>query len=152
MVKVVLTQDVENVGKAGEVKEVSPGYMRNFLVPKKLAVPATAVALHALEARRASTLKVQEKARTSAQTLAERLNAAVVTFQVRVGEQHRLFGSITSKDIADELARTANLSIDRRDIELEEPLKTLGTFTVPVKLHAEVRGAIHVVLQEAPSA
>ena len=152
MVKVVLTKDVENLGKAGEVKDVSPGYMRNFLVPKKLAEPATESTLHALEARRASMLKAQEKARAAAASLAERLNATVITFQVRVGEQHRLYGSITSKDIADELARTANLAIDRRDIELEEPLKTLGTFTVPVKLHTDVRGSIHVVLQEAPSA
>ena len=152
MVKVVLTQDVENVGKAGDLKEVSPGYMRNFLVPKKLAVPATSGELKTLEARRANLLKAQQKARADAEGLAARIAASPLSFQVRVGEQNRLYGSITSKDIADELARSANITIDRRDIELEEPLKTLGAYTVPVRLGHEVRGTISVTLQEATSA
>lgn len=152
MVKVVLTQDVASLGKAGDLKEVSPGYMRNFLVPKKLAVPATTGEVKTLEARRAGIAKQQLKARTDAEGLAKRLAAVQIVFQVRVGEQNRLFGSITSKDIADELARTANISIDRRDIELEDPLKTLGTFSVPVKLGHEVKGTINVLLQEVASA
>jgi large subunit ribosomal protein L9 len=152
MVKVVLTQDVATLGKAGELKEVSPGYMRNYLVPRKLAVMATPTELKTLEARRASVVKTQQKARTEAEDMAARLSAAPVTFQVRVGEQNRLYGSITSKDIADELARAANITIDRRDIELDEPLKTLGTFAVPVKLGHEVKGTVTVTLQEAASA
>jgi large subunit ribosomal protein L9 len=152
MVKVVLSKDVANLGKAGEVKDVSAGYMRNFLVPKKLAVPATASEMNALEARRTSVVRAQEKARTAAEGLAAKLSATQITFQVRVGEQNRLFGSITSKDIADELARTAQITIDRRDIELEEPIKTLGTFAVPIRLHSEVKGTINVILQEASSA
>ncbi|HWE61690.1 MAG TPA: 50S ribosomal protein L9 [Chloroflexota bacterium] len=150
--KVVLTQDVATLGKAGELKEVSPGYMRNYLVPRKLAVMATPTELKTLEARRASVVKTQQKARTEAEDMAARLSAAPVTFQVRVGEQNRLYGSITSKDIADELARAANITIDRRDIELDEPLKTLGTFAVPVKLGHEVKGTVTVTLQEAASA
>ena len=105
MVKVVLTQDVTSLGKAGELKDVSPGYMRNFLVPKKMAVMATASELQTLEARRTAIVRAQQKVRTDAETLAARLAEAQITFQVRVGEQKRLYGSITSKDIADELAR-----------------------------------------------
>jgi large subunit ribosomal protein L9 len=152
MVKVVLTQDVPTLGKAGELKDVSPGYMRNYLVPKHLAVAATPGELKTLEARRAQIAKVQLKARTDAESLAKRLADAALTFQVRVGEQNRLYGSITSKDIAEELARTTGITLDRRDIELEEPLKTLGSFTVPVRLGHEVKGNINVTLQEAASA
>ena len=152
MVKVVLTQDVANVGKAGELKEVSPGYMRNYLVPRKLAVMATAGELKTLEARRSGIARAQQKARSDAESLAARLNDARITFQVRVGEQNRLYGSITSKDIADELARSADITIDRRDIELPEPLKTLGTYSIPVRLGHEVKGNITVTLQEATSA
>lgn len=152
MVKVVLTQDVANVGKAGELKDVSPGYMRNYLVPRKLAVMATAGELKTLEARRAGIARAQQKARTDAEALAARLGEARITFQVRVGEQNRLYGSITSKDIADELARSADITIDRRDIELPEPLKTLGTYTIPIRLGHEVKGNITVTLQEATSA
>ncbi|HVA91127.1 MAG TPA: 50S ribosomal protein L9 [Chloroflexota bacterium] len=149
MVKVVLTQDVANVGKAGESTDVSPGYLRNFLLPKKMAVLATAAELKTLEARRTQIARAQAKLRTDAQGIAARLGEAALTFQVRVGEQNRLFGSITSKDIADELARTAGITIDRRDIELPEPLKTLGSFQVPVRLGHEVKGSISVTLQEA---
>jgi len=152
MVKVVLTQDVQSLGKAGELKDVSPGYLRNFLVPKHLAVLATTGELKSLESRRAQIVKVQQKARTDAEALAQRLTEATLTFQVRVGEQNRLYGSITSKDIADELARTAGITLDRRDIELEEPLKTLGSFSVPVRLGHEVKGTINVTLQGAASA
>jgi large subunit ribosomal protein L9 len=151
MVKVVLTKDVANLGKAGELKEVSPGYMRNYLVPKKYAVLATSSELKTLEARRGQIAKAQAKVRLEAEALAARLSAVSLTFQVRVGEQNRLYGSITSKDIADELARTAEISIDRRDIELPEALKTLGDYSVPVRLGHEVKGEIKVTLQEAAS-
>jgi large subunit ribosomal protein L9 len=152
MVKVVLTQDVASLGKAGELKEVSPGYMRNFLLPRKMAVAATASELKTLETRRNQIARNQQKLRTEAEVLSGRLAEAALTFQVRVGEQNRLFGSITSKDIADELARTAGITIDRRDIELPEPLKTLGSFQVPVRLGHDVKGAINVTLQEAGTA
>ncbi len=152
MVKVVLTQDVASLGKAGELKEVSPGYMRNFLLPRKMAVAATASELKMLETRRNQIVRNQQKLRTEAEQLSGRLAEAALTFQVRVGEQNRLFGSITSKDIADELARTAGITIDRRDIELPEPLKTLGSFQVPVRLGHDVKGAINVTLQEAGTA
>ena len=152
MVKVVLNKDVENLGKAGEVKEVSPGYMRNFLVPKGLALLATSSELKSLASRRSQIAKTQDKARTEAQGLAARLGEVSLVFQVRVGEQNRLYGSITSKDIADELARTAEITIDRRDIELPEALKTLGTYSVPVRLGHDVKAAIIVTLQEAASA
>ena len=152
MVKIVLTQDVASLGKAGELKDVSPGYMRNYLVPKRLAVPATPSEIKALEMRRAQLAKTQAKARSDAEGLAGKLAGIALTFQVRVGEQNRLYGSITSKDIADELARASGIALDRRDIELEEPLKTLGSFQVPVRLVHEVKGSIAVTLQEAASA
>jgi large subunit ribosomal protein L9 len=152
MVKVVLTKDVPNVGKAGEVREVSPGYMRNFLVPKQLAVIASTGEIKSLEARRSQIAKSQQKARTEAEILASKLSEVTLTFGVRVGEQNRLYGSITSKDIADELARTTTITIDRRDIELPDALKTLGTYSVPVRLGHDVKGNINVTLQEAASA
>jgi large subunit ribosomal protein L9 len=151
MVKVVLNKDVANLGKAGEVKDVSPGYMRNFLVPQGLAVLATAGELKSLEARRSQISKAQDKARTEAESLASRLAGVSLVFQVRVGEQNRLYGSITSKDIADELARAAEITIDRRDIDLPDALKTLGNFAVPVRLGHDVKAAINVTLQEAAS-
>jgi large subunit ribosomal protein L9 len=152
VVKVVLVQDVADLGKAGELKDVSPGYMRNYLVPKRMAVLATASEVKTLEARRAQIARAKEKERSTAEALAARIAEVALLFQVRVGEQNRLYGSITSKDIADELARTAGITIDRRDIELPEPLKTLGTFGVPVKLGHDVKGTINVTLQEAASA
>jgi large subunit ribosomal protein L9 len=152
MVKVVLTKDVESLGKAGDLKDVSPGYMRNFLVPKQMAVLATSGQLKTLEARRGQIAKAQQKQRLEAEGLAAQLADVALTFQVRVGEQNRLYGSITTKDIADELARTAGITIDRRDIDLPEALKTLGTFSVPVKLGHDVKGAINVTLEEAASA
>jgi large subunit ribosomal protein L9 len=152
MVKIVLTKDVESLGKAGELKDVSPGYMRNFLIPQQLAVLATAGEMKSLEARRTQIAKAQQHQRAAAEALAGQLESVALTFQVRVGEQNRLYGSITSKDIADELARTASITIDRRDIELPEALKTLGTFSVPIKLGHEVKGKINVTLQEAASA
>jgi large subunit ribosomal protein L9 len=152
MVKIVLTKDVESLGKAGELKDVSPGYMRNFLIPQQLAVLATAGEMKSLEARRNQIAKAQQHQRAAAESMAAQLQGVALTFQVRVGEQNRLYGSITSKDIADELARTASITIDRRDIELPDALKTLGTFSVPVKLGHEVKGTISVTLQEAASA
>lgn len=152
MVKIVLTKDVESLGKAGELKDVSPGYMRNFLIPQKMAVLATSSELKSLESRRNQIAKAQQHQRTAAEALATQLESVALTFQVRVGEQNRLYGSITSKDIADELARTASITIDRRDIELPDALKTLGTFSVPIKLGHEVKGAINVTLLEAASA
>jgi large subunit ribosomal protein L9 len=152
MVKVVLTKDVDNLGRAGELKDVSPGYMRNFLVPQQMAVLATSSELKSLEARRSQIGKAQQKQRTEAEGLAAKLADIALTFQVRVGEQNRLYGSITTKDIADELARTAGITIDRRDIDLPEALKTLGTFSVPVKLGHDVKGAFNVTLEEAASA
>jgi large subunit ribosomal protein L9 len=152
VVKVVLIQDVPDLGKAGELKDVSPGYMRNYLVPKRMAVLATASEVKTLEARRTQIARAKDKERSNAEALAARIAAVSLLFQVRVGEQNRLYGSITSKDIADELARTAGITVDRRDIELPDPLKTLGNFTVPVRLGHEVKGAINVTLQEAASA
>ena len=152
MVKVVLTQDVTSLGKAGELKDVSPGYMRNFLVPKKMAVMATVSELQTLEARRTAIVRAQQKVRTDDETLAARLAEAPITFQVRVGEQKRLYGSITSKDITDELARAYAITLDRRDIDLEEPLKNIGTFSVPVKLGHDVKASISVTLEEATTA
>jgi large subunit ribosomal protein L9 len=152
MVKVILAKDVENLGKAGELKEVSPGYMRNFLVPQQLAVLATQGELKSLDARRSQIAKAQHKARTAAEALADKLLSVTLAFQVRVGEQNRLYGSITSKDIADELARSTGITVDRRDIELPDALKTLGSFSVPVRLGHDVKAAINVTLQEAASA
>ncbi|MBI4318454.1 MAG: 50S ribosomal protein L9 [Chloroflexi bacterium] len=132
--KVLLKQDVKGLGGIGEVKEVADGYARNFLVPRGLAVAATpdqmrkAVGLKQLAQKRA------EKVESEARKLADRIAETELVFKAKVGEQHRLYGSITAGDIAEELSRRLGQEVDKRKIELEEPLKHLGTFQVPVHL------------------
>lgn len=146
--KVVLTQDVKDLGKAGEVKEVADGYARNYLLPRRLAVPATETQLRKMADRQAAEERHQAKAEQEARKLAERIAAMSVTFRAKVGEQHRLYGSITSADIADALSRQLGKEIDKRRIEMGEPLKHLGTFKVPVRLAKDIVPQLTVVIEE----
>ncbi len=145
--KVLLTQNVPNLGKTGDTKEVADGYARNFLIPRGMATVATAAALK----RAAADKQVQQRreARVKAETgeLATRINAAQILFKAKVGEQHRLYGSITSGDIADELSKQLNHAVDRRDVELEEPIRHLGTFKVPVRLGPKTIPNVTVVVE-----
>lgn len=134
--KVILREDVERVGKAGDLAEVSDGHARNYLIPKKLAAEATEKNVKALEhARRLISDKVR-KEKKGALELAKKISESSVTIPVKVGEEDKLFGSVTAKDIAEVLLREG-INIDKKKILLESPLKELGTFEIPVKLHHE---------------
>lgn len=143
--KIILRETIPNLGAAGEVVEVKPGYGRNFLIPKKKAVLATEGNVRRIEHEKRVALAHQAKVKAGATQLAKRLAAVEVTIARRVGEQDKLFGSVTAIDIAEQL-EPMNLGIERRQIHLEEPIKTLGTFEVPVRLHSDVTQAIKVVV------
>ncbi len=145
--KVILTQDVKGTGKAGEVKDVADGYGRNFLIPRKLAVPASAGALKGVEQRQQADTKRAAAEETEARKLAERIAAEPVVLRAKVGDQGRLYGSITSADIADELGRRLGEPIDKRRIELVEPIRHLGTFQAPIRLHRAVIATLSVDVQ-----
>lgn len=148
--KVILLQNVEGLGKAGDLKEVSNGYARNYLIPRNLAAGATPGLLANRTQRIAAEQRKLEKQAEQNRQLAERLSQVTLTFKARVGSQGRLYGSITSQDIADALRQTENLTIDRRTIHLPEPIRTTGTFTVPVRVASNQEPKLTVnVLNEA---
>jgi large subunit ribosomal protein L9 len=145
--KVILNQDVKGTGNAGEVKDVADGYARNYLIPRKLAVPATSSALKGVEQRRASEAKRAAAEETTARDLAERIAAQPVVIQAKVGDQGRLYGSITSGDIGEALAARLGRPVDKRQIQLAEPIRQLGTFQVPMRLHRNVAATLTVEVQ-----
>jgi len=132
--KVILTQDVLDVGLAGEVKKVADGYARNFLIPRGLALQATSSAQRQISEIRSSSDKRRSRERTAAELLAEKLEGLTVEFEVKVGEGDRLYGSITSADIAEAVQEKIGEEIDRRRISLRKPIKTLGEHPVPFRL------------------
>jgi len=142
--KVILLQDVEGLGKAGDLKDVANGYARNYLLPRRLAAGATPELLANHQQRIAAEQRKREKQQASNQQQAERLGQVSLTFKARVGRQGRLYGSITSQDIAAGLRESEGITIDRRVIELPEPIRTLGTFKVPVKLAQKLEPEITV--------
>ena|SRR5690242_411830 len=151
--KVILLQDVENLGKAGDLKEVANGYARNYLLPRRLAAGATPALVANRTQRIASEQRKIEKQAESNRQQAERLGNVTLTFKARVGSQGRLYGSITSQDIAAALRDAENITIDRRMIELPDPIRTLGTFSVPVKVATRLEPKITVnVIDEAGTA
>ena len=136
--KVILRSDVSNLGKRGDILDVADGYARNFLVPKGLAMKASAGAsAQAASMRRARDLRDAQD-RAAAEALATTLVPKVITVTARAGSEGKLFGSVTASDIAAAVEAQTHVVIDRRKIVLHEPIKTLGTHTVPVKLHADV--------------
>jgi large subunit ribosomal protein L9 len=143
--KVILTKDLDNLGKAGSLVEVKPGYGRNYLLPRQLAMPATAKNVRQLEHEKAGILSRAAKHKTNMTAQANKLGNIELKFTRKVGEQNKLFGSVTSKDVHEQLASTG-YEIERRQIHLPEPLKELGTFAVEVRLHAEVSAKIKVTI------
>ena len=135
--QIILTQDVENLGKAGELVTVRPGYGRNYLVPRGLAVSATTRNKSRLDHEKSLIERKVAKERASATELATRLNGMTLQFERVVGEDEKLFGSVTNRDIADQLKR-AGLDIDHRTIQLDQAVKALGKYEVPVRLSAGV--------------
>lgn len=144
--KVLLVQDVEHLGKAGDLKDVSGGFGRNYLIPKGFAVLATRGQIKQAEERLAAQRKRIDAARKDAEAVAARINGVTLTFQARVGEQGRLYGSITNVDIAERLAEQVKVEIDRRKIELDEPIKSVGTHSVSIRLVSGVEPVINVVV------
>lgn len=148
--KVILLKDVQGLGKAGDLKEVANGYARNYLLPQQVAAAATPSLLSNRTQRIAAEKRKQEKLDESNRQLAERLGQVSLTFKARVGTQGRLYGSITSQDIAAALRDAEKLTVDRRVIELAEPIRALGTFQVPVKIASQLEPKLTVnVVDEA---
>lgn len=146
--KVIFLQDVKGQGKKGEIKNVSDGYATNYLIPRGLAKAANESNLKQLEHMKAIEQKQKAKEKQEAEALAEKLKAMTLTIRAKAGEGGRLFGSITSKHIADELKKQHKLDIDKRKMSLDEPIRTLGATRVPVKLHPEVKAELQVHILE----
>jgi len=141
--EVILREDIEKLGSRGDIVKVADGYARNFLLPKRLAVPATEANKKIVEQERQAHLRREAALKSEAEELAKLLEGVVVTIAQKAGEMDQLFGSVTAKDIAEALEKQ-NFTIDRRKIHLEEPIKQLGTHTVTIKLHREVSAQIQV--------
>lgn len=141
--QVILRDKIENLGNAGDVVEVRPGYGRNYLIPKGLAYEATQANVRRHEAERAAQGRRDQETLSEARQRAAAIEGVSLTFHARAGQEGKLFGSITSSDIADKLAEQG-VQIDRRTIELDEPIKSLGVTSVPVRLHPQVRPEIKV--------
>ncbi len=141
--KVILRKDHDKLGKIGELVDVKDGYARNYLIPMKVAFAATSGNMRALEEEKRQSAQRQAKEVKSSQKLAVELEKLSLTIQMKVGEDEKLFGSVTSQMIADAL-KEKGFEIDKRIIDLEEPIKALGIYTVPVKLHSEAVGKVKV--------
>lgn len=145
--EVLLLKDVEQLGEAGEIKRVANGYARNFLIPRGLAVIATPGAVKQVEMQLESEARREAKELDEAQALAQALEGLSVTFQARAGESDRLYGSITNANIADALSEQVEEQVDRRKIEMEEPLKELGTHAVTIRLAPGAEAKVTVVIE-----
>jgi len=149
--KVILTQAVPHLGQAGDQVDVARGYARNYLIPRKLAVEATATHLRSLQQLKAQGRQREERLSQEADSVAERLRSLILTFARAAGDQDRLFGSVTSSDIAEALAEQG-VRLDRKKIVLEEPIKAVGRYAVPVRLHRDTVAEIQVqVVSESGS-
>ena len=145
--EVILKEDVAKLGSRGDLVKVAEGYGRNYLLPRKLAIEANAGNKAVIEQMKAAAVRRSAKEKTQAEALSKQFEGVSVTFQRRTGEHDQLFGSVTTSDIADALAKKG-FDIDRRKIQLHEPLKTLGEFTLPLKLHKDVTAHFKVVIEK----
>jgi large subunit ribosomal protein L9 len=145
-VKVILTKDVAKLGKSGEMKQVADGYATNFLIPRGVAVPAAGGAYRAWQHDIASREEKRQREREEAEIAARRIESTTLTMGVKVGEGGKLYGSITSKDIADALGRRG-IDVDRHKIDLDEPLKTLGTYKVAIKVLSGMTPEVTIVVE-----
>ena len=148
MPQAILLQDVENVGARGTVVDVSQGYLRNFLIPRKLAEPATKGAIQAASRRKEAADRAVAQATATARETAELLNKTVLTIAHQAGEDGRLFGSVTAQDIVDAIKEARGIDIDRRHVRLEEPIKTVGTRVVEVEVSNGVTASVKTIVSE----
>jgi len=142
--EVILRQAVEKLGQPGDVVKVSPGFARNYLLPRGIAYAATAGNLKRIAQEKARLQAAENERRGGAQTIATRLETVSLTFSARVGEEGKLFGSVTASDIAEQLHAQGFDMIEKRQIDLHEPIKALGVYRVPIRLHADVKPEIKV--------
>jgi large subunit ribosomal protein L9 len=149
--EVILKEDVDNLGHRGDVVKVAQGYGRNFLLPRKLAIEATAGNKSVIEQMKNSSVRRSAKEKTDAELLLQQLEQLSLSFTRKTGDNDHLFGSVTAADIAQAL-EAQGFQIDRRKVHLEEPLKSLGEFLVPVRLHREVTAHIKVTVSKEPDA
>ena len=145
--EVILKEDVAKLGSRGDVVKVAEGYGRNFLLPRKLAIEASAGNKQVIDQMRAAAVRRSAKEKTQAEELSKQFDGLSVSFQRRSGEHDQLFGSVTSGDIAEALEKKG-FNLDRRKIQLHEPLKSVGEFTIPIKLHKEVTAHLKVVIEK----
>lgn len=147
--RVILKREVAGLGRPGEVKDVADGYAQNFLLPKGLAIEATAAEMkHLAQARQADKLK-KDRAHSEAEELAARLASITLVFKLKAGEQGKTFGSVTTKDIALSLKREHRIDVDRTKIHLPDPVKTLGAHSVEIRLTADVRANVTIAVEPA---
>ena len=145
--KVILLQDVHGVGEAGSVEDVADGYARNYLIPRKLAIQATSGSVKNLEHHRRGIRRRQAREASSAKAVAERLGEVTLKLMSKAGEAGKLYGSITTSDIAEELAQQHELQVDRRAITLPYPIKTLGAHEAHIKLHKDVEATLKIEVE-----
>lgn len=146
--KIVLRDDVDNVGRKGDLIEVADGYARNYLVPRGLAIVATKGTIKQAQAMQRSREVREAREREAAEAVAGRLRDQTVRIQARVGEAGRLFGSVTATDVADAVAEQLEVELDRKKLDLGEPIREVGMHDVSLKLHPEVEASFHVVVLE----
>lgn len=146
--KVILLEDVKSLGKKGETVNVSDGYARNFILPKKKGVEATAENINTLKLQKANAEKVAAELKASAQALAEKIKENPITIKAKLGSNGKLFGAISSKEIAAEFTKQTGFEIDKKKLVLDEPIKELGTHLVKAKLHKDVTAEVTVKVVE----
>lgn len=147
--KVILLEDVKSLGKKGQIVNVSDGYARNMILPKKLGVEATSKNLNDLKLRKANEEKVAQENLDAAKAFAEELSTKEIILTLKVGEGRRTFGSVSSKEISEAAKKQLNLDIDKKKLQLENPIRNLGVTNVPVRLHPKVTGSLKVWVKEA---
>lgn len=145
--KVIFLRDVAGIGRAGQIKEVADGYARNYLIPKGLARPASEGAVRQAQEEKTLAERRYERELSAAQALAERLNNLTVRIWAKVGEQDILFGTITSADIAEEIEKKIGVEVDRRKIEVGEPIRRPGIYSIPIRLMGDLEPRINVVVE-----
>lgn len=143
--KVILKEDVKNLGKMGDIVNVAAGYANNFLIPKKLAVEAITENIKALEHQKKMIQEKAKKIKNASRDLADRIASLTLNIKAKAGEEEKLFGSITSMDIADAL-KNEGIDIDRKKILLEEPIKRLGSYSVGIKLHPDITAQLNIIV------
>ena len=146
--KVILTEDVKSLGKKGDIVEVSDGYARNFILKKKKGLEANGKNLNDLKLKKANDDKIAQQQYEDAQELGKKIEAGKIEVAIKMGEGGKVFGSVSSKEIAAEVKSQLGLEVDKKKVQLKDPIKSLGTYNVPIKLHPKVTTELKVVVTE----